>query len=51
MFGVSPEARGPHALWDLYKVLRIPALCYIKREVLEMGGVNLYTRVAEADPF
>lgn len=37
--GVSAEAREPRTLWDFYKVLRIPALCYIKSEVLEMGGV------------
>lgn len=35
----SSGARGPHALWDFYKVLRIPALYCIKREVLGMGGV------------
>lgn len=37
--GKSPGVRGPYALRDFYKVLRIPALYCMEREVLEMCEV------------
>lgn len=36
-------------LWDLYKVLRIPALHYTKREALELGRDNLHSKLAKED--